>query len=155
AFNPVGFGFSSLPDGFNPLDEPCNASLPPFESDGSCKTSAGCDSRQGLPANQSMDQQGSNAYLNPFDANGERISDHNGPLENRCPHTSSKRFQIVTDHVAQLQLVVNDALAKTGLNQLHLLGLSFGGPVVGKYLGDIDGRVNAAEGDRYAGETIA
>ena len=154
AFSPLGFGLSALPSGSNPLDDACNASLPAFEPDGTCKSTAGCDSRQGLPASQSMDQQGSNTYLNPIDSNGEHIPGHNGPLEDRCAHTSKTRFQIVTDQVAQLQRVVNDVLSKTGLDKVHLLGASFGGPVVGKYLGDIDGKLNGVGEDRYAGETM-
>jgi len=122
----LGFGFSSLLGVPNPLDNPCNASLPQctVAPGAICTPTAQCDCRQGLPATQSMDQQGSTRYLFPQ------------PLDARCSHTTNARFQRVTDQVAQLELVVDDALAKTGLEQVHLLGISFGGPVVGKYLGD-------------------
>ena len=129
----LGFGFSSLPSGSNPLDDPCNASLPQCTAaqydcsqctPTSCSPPAGVCDCQGLPATQTMNQQGSTRYLNP------------NPLAQRCEHTSNTRFQRVTDQVAQLDLIVDDALAKTGLPKVHLLGLSFGGPVVGKYLGD-------------------
>src|SRR5712691_9634291 len=134
AANHLGFGFSALPDEFNPLNNACNASLPQCTAQQyncsqctptSCSPPAGVCDCQGMPAIQTMDQQGSTRYLNP------------NPLTARCPtHTSNTRFQRVTDQVAQLDLIVNDALAKTGLAKVHLLGLSFGGPVIGKYLGD-------------------
>jgi alpha-beta hydrolase superfamily lysophospholipase len=123
----LGFGLSSLLSGTNPLADPCNASLPQCAvlPGATCKAIEGvCDCRQGLPVTQSMDQQGSPRYLKP------------NPLTARCRHSSNTRFQLVTDHVAQLDLVVNDALTKTGLGKVHVLGTSFGGPVVGKYLGD-------------------
>jgi len=136
AANHLGLGFSSLPSGSNPLNEPCNASLPQCTAQQyncsqctptSCSPPAGVCDCQGLPAIQTMDQQGlqgSRRYLNP------------NPLTAPCPHKSNTRFQRVTDQVVQLDLIVDDALAKTGLAKVHLLGYSFGGPVVGKYLGD-------------------
>jgi hypothetical protein len=84
-----------------------------------------------------MDQQGSTRYLNPK------------PLAARCPHTSNTRFQRVTNQVAELDLIVNDALVKTGLDKVHLLGYSNGGPVVGKYLGDDASRQTKVAGVRF------
>ena len=133
AANHLGLGFSALPNESNLLNNACNASLPQCTAQQyncsqctptSCLPPAGICDCQGLPAIQTMDQQDSKRYLNP------------NPLAASCPHTSNTRFQRVTDQVAQLDLIVDDALAKTGLAKVHLLGLSFGGPVIGKYLGD-------------------
>lgn len=123
AANHLGFGFSEIRND-NPLDNECNASLPQCGLiGGTCTPIPGVCDCQGQPA-QRMDQQGSTRYLNP------------NPLIARCPHTINTRFERVTNQVEELDLVVDDALAKTGLAQVHLLGYSNGGHTVGKYLGD-------------------
>ena len=126
AANHLGFGLSAI-QGNNPLDEPCNASLPQcaVPIGGTCSPLSGVCDCEGLPARmQRMDQQGSTSYLNP------------NPRIDRCKHTSNTRFERVTNQVSELDLVIDDALAKTGLAKVHLLGLSNGGHTVGKYLGD-------------------
>jgi pimeloyl-ACP methyl ester carboxylesterase len=124
AANHLGFGRSAIVSGPNPLDEPCNASLPLCQSSPCAPNPGVCDCAPGLPPNYKRDQQGSADYLRP------------NPLHDRCAHTSSIHFQVVTDQVRQLALVVDYALAKTGREKVHLLGSSLGGPTVGKYLGD-------------------
>ena len=128
AVNFLGFGFSALKNG-NPLDEPCNASLPPCSvpPGGSCTPTATCDCQNTTLLTQNkMDQQGSTRYLNP------------NPLTARCAHLNDikKHFDRVTNEGAQLDVVIDDVLAKTGLERAHLLGYSAGGHAVGKYLGD-------------------
>lgn len=135
AANHLGFGFSSfielpeLTDGHDPMEDPCNASLPlcnPVVD--ACSPIAGVCDCPGPPApGLRIDQQGSTRYLNP------------NPLNGRCGHQSNTRFQRVTNQVAQLDLVIEDALAKTGVEKVHLLALSAGGAPVGKYLGDVPG----------------
>jgi hypothetical protein len=52
AANHLGLGFSSLPSESNPLDDPCNASLPqcPVAADGTCTPIAGeCPRRAAEP----------------------------------------------------------------------------------------------------------
>jgi len=128
----LGFGLSSLADeSADPMAEPCNASLPQcaVQPGQACVPVDGaCDCQDPPPAApQRMDQQGASRYLGSH------------PLSARCAHTGEgghTRFQRVTNQVAQVALVVDDARAKTGLDKVHLLGLSVGGHTVGKYLGD-------------------
>jgi pimeloyl-ACP methyl ester carboxylesterase len=133
-FNHLGFGFSAILND-NPLENPCNASLPEcaVPPGGTCTPSASCDCRGGLGPNYKTDQQGSLAYLNP------------NPLAGRCAHTSSTSFETVTQQVEQLDLVVKDVLTRTRLEKAYLLGLSLGGSVMGKYLGvDVSHQDNVA-----------
>jgi pimeloyl-ACP methyl ester carboxylesterase len=130
----LGFGLSSLADESSvpdPLAEPCNASLPQcrVQPGQACVPADGvCDCQDPPPAApQRMNQQGDPRYLGSH------------PLNALCAHEGEgghTRFQRVTNQVAQLSLVVDDARAKTGLEKVHLLGLSVGGHTVGKYLGD-------------------
>jgi len=127
AVNQLGFGRSALSGDPDPLTNACNASLRqcPVPLNGTCTPIPGKCDCQGQPATQRMDQQGSPRYLNP------------NPLIERCgQHTSNTRFERVTDQAAELDLVIDDAMAKSGLAKVHLLGLSTGGHTVGKYLGD-------------------
>src|SRR5204863_446530 len=123
AINFLGYGKSALKNS-NPLDESCNASLPPCSViGGSCTPTATCDCQSTtLLAQNKMDQQGSTRYLN----------------QARCAHFNDikKHFDRVTNEGAQLDVVIDDVLAKTGLERAHLLGYSNGGHAVGKYLGD-------------------
>ena len=125
AVNFLGFGFSSLLSG-NPLENPCNASLPLCSTSATCTPVPGvCDCQNpAILAQNKADQQGSTRYLNP------------NPLKERCAHSTNKHFDRVTNQETQLDIIVDDVLTKTGLDKVHLLGYSAGGPPVGKYLGD-------------------
>lgn len=145
----LGFGSSRIvDDAFDPMLDACNASLRECTLAGQvCAPAPGevpgvnCDC-QGLPRAQRMDQQGSPRHLNP------------SPLAARCAHKSPRNFQWVTDQVEQVRLVVGDALARTGLVKVHLLGYSFGGPVVGKYLGDDPRRQSEVAGVVFLASTF-
>jgi pimeloyl-ACP methyl ester carboxylesterase len=78
------------------------------------------------------DQQGSTRYLNP------------NPLTSRCLHTSNYRFTTTATLVQDVDAVVNDALSKSGLSKVNLLGYSAGGIDVGNYLGEANDTVRAA-----------
>jgi alpha-beta hydrolase superfamily lysophospholipase len=122
--NNLGFGHSAIVSGSNPLDDPCNASLPvcPEPCPPVTERAGVCDCASTLNALYKRDQQRN--YLRP------------NPLHEYCAHTSSTHFQVVTDQVEQLSLVVDHALRSTGFDRVHLLGYSLGGSTVGKYLGD-------------------
>jgi alpha-beta hydrolase superfamily lysophospholipase len=132
--NHLGFGSSQILHD-NPLDDPCNASLPQCALvAGTCTAVPGvCDCQRGQLTAR-MDQQGSMSYLNP------------NPLGARCPHTINTRFQLVTDQEEQLDWIVNDVLKKTGLEKIYLLGSSLGGSTIGRYLG-----VDVSHQDKIAG----
>ena len=125
AVNFLGFGFSSILSG-NPLENPCNASLPLCSTSATCTAVPGvCDCQNAaILAQNKADQQGATRYLNP------------NPLAARCAHSTNKHFDRVTNQETQLDIIVDDVLTKTGLDKVHLLGYSAGGPPVGKYLGD-------------------
>jgi alpha-beta hydrolase superfamily lysophospholipase len=135
----LGFGLSSLPSGSNPLEDACNASLPQCKV---CPRQPGdlCDCRPSTGINAAFyksDQQGS-------DGSGRYL--HPNPLPTPCAHTSSTHFQTVADEVAQLGLVVEDALERSGVPRVHLLGSAVGGSIIGKYLGDDPAHENKVEG---------
>ena len=128
AVNTLGYGFSELISGLdNPLNDPCNASLPlcPFPGNVACRPTPGvCDCGA---SGFLMDQQGSGRYLNP------------NPLTSRCQdHTIAgrTRFQRITNQVADIDRAVDFARNTTGFAQVSLLGYSTGGAVVGGYLDD-------------------
>ena len=127
-FNHLGFGHSAFVSGWNPLDDPCNASLPQCSA-AQCASGpiAGVCDCSSLNPLYKRDQQGSTAYLRP------------NPLPAYCPHTSSVNFQFITHQLEQLDLVVDYARAETGLEKIHLLAWSLGGSTIGKYLGEYPG----------------
>jgi alpha-tubulin suppressor-like RCC1 family protein/pimeloyl-ACP methyl ester carboxylesterase len=136
AMNHLGFGRSS---GFGAMDNACNASLPSCTAIGqTCPPQPGvlCDCGFGP---QSIDQQGA---VDPLSGLGRWLNPN--PLATRCAHTTTTRFINTTTMVASLDAVIDDALAKTGLPKVNLLGYSAGGPDVINYLGDSNGTVRAA-----------
>jgi alpha-tubulin suppressor-like RCC1 family protein/alpha-beta hydrolase superfamily lysophospholipase len=131
--NHLGFGRSS---GFTAMSDACNGSLPACLGIGqTCPPPVGvlCDCGP-VPTfgTNDQNQQGSTRYLNP------------NPLSALCPHTTNTRFISTTTMVADVDAVVNDALARTGLPKVNLLGYSAGGIDVGNYLGDPDPVARAA-----------
>jgi alpha-tubulin suppressor-like RCC1 family protein/pimeloyl-ACP methyl ester carboxylesterase len=133
AMNHLGMGRSS---GLGVMDNSCNASLPSCTSLGqTCPPPNGvlCDCGP-VPTFgiNDQDQQGSTRYLNP------------NPLSSRCAHSFNTRFTRTTAMVAEVDVAVDDALAKTGLSKVNILGYSAGGVDVGNYLGDANATVRAA-----------
>jgi alpha-tubulin suppressor-like RCC1 family protein/pimeloyl-ACP methyl ester carboxylesterase len=132
-FNHLGMGRSS---GLGVMNDACNASLPACTSIGqTCPPPPGVLCDCGPTAtfrNTDIDQQGSTRYLNP------------NPLASRCAHTFNTRFTRTAAMVDSLDAAVDDALSKSGLSQLTLLGYSAGGIDVGNYLGDANATVRAA-----------
>ncbi|MFD9355701.1 alpha/beta fold hydrolase [Streptomyces sp. NPDC060031] len=115
----LGYGLSTrFQDG---LDDPGNASLRPYEADGSCTHPEGCD-RTHNPVFP-LDQQGSLLLTNPL--GGERIA-----------HSSSARFARTDVWVRDIRQVVDDAVARakpTG-GKVTLIGYSLGGVHVARAL---------------------
>jgi Lysophospholipase len=127
AANHLGFGLSKIVDD-DPLEQSCNASLPKCTvlPGATCSPVSGQCDCEGLPLGQNkLGQQLSTDYLNPNPLGG-----------GQCAHTTNTRFARVTNQVSELDLVIDDARAKSGFEKVHLLGYSNGGVPVGKYLGD-------------------
>lgn len=107
----LGYGRSTrFADG---LDDPGNASLRPYNTDGSCSHPEGCD-RAHLPIFP-LDQQGSLLLNNPLD--GERLA-----------HSSGERFARTDVFVRDLMQVVDHAIqrARPSDGKVSLIGWSFG-----------------------------
>lgn len=115
----LGYGRSTrFPDG---LDDPGNASLRPYEADGSCRYPEGCD-RTHNPIFP-LDQQGRLLLTNPL--GGERR-----------PHSSHTRFARTDVWVRDIRQVIDHAIARarpTG-GKVTLVGYSLGGVHVGRTL---------------------
>jgi alpha-tubulin suppressor-like RCC1 family protein/pimeloyl-ACP methyl ester carboxylesterase len=132
-FNHLGMGRSS---GFTAMSNACNGSLPACLDIGqTCPPPVGvlCDCGP-VPTFGVNDknQQGSTRYLNP------------NPRNALCSHTTSTRFTTTNTLVQDVDAEVNDALAKSGLSKVTLLGYSAGGIDVGNYLGVADDPTRAA-----------
>jgi alpha-tubulin suppressor-like RCC1 family protein/alpha-beta hydrolase superfamily lysophospholipase len=133
AMNHLGYGLSS---GLGVMNDACNASLPLCTDIGqTCPPPTGvlCDCGP-VPTFGVNDrnQQGSTRYLNP------------NPLTSLCAHTTNTRLNSTTTLVADVDAVVDDALAKTGLAKVNILGYSAGGIDVGNWLGEADDTTRAA-----------
>jgi pimeloyl-ACP methyl ester carboxylesterase len=133
AFNHLGMGRSS---GFTAMTDACNASLPACVDIGqTCPPPAGVLCDCGPPPTfgvNDRNQQGSTRYLNP------------NPLTALCAHTTNTRFTSTDTMVRDLDAAIDDALSKTGLSKVTLLGYSAGGIDVGNYLGTADDTARAA-----------
>ncbi|HEY3556556.1 MAG TPA: alpha/beta fold hydrolase [Kribbella sp.] len=107
----LGYGRSTrFADG---LDDPANASLRPYNADGSCSHAEGCD-RAHLPIFP-LDQQGTLLVNNPLD--GQRHA-----------HSTSERFARTDVFVRDIRQVINYAIAraKPSDGKVTLIGWSFG-----------------------------
>jgi alpha-beta hydrolase superfamily lysophospholipase len=133
AFNHLGMGRSS---GFTAMSDACNAALPACLDIGqTCPPPVGVLCDCGPPPTfgvNDKNQQGSTRYLNP------------NPLTALCAHTTNTRFTNTTTMVADVDAAVDDALSKSGLSKVSLLGYSAGGIDVGNYLGTADNTARAA-----------
>jgi pimeloyl-ACP methyl ester carboxylesterase len=133
----LGYGHSTRFD--EGLDDPGNASLPAFNTDGICSTSPqvpACD-RTHNPVFQ-LDQQGKPEllYVNPL-------------AGQRRPHSSNERFARTDVWVRDIRQVIDDAIARAQPTdgKVTLLGYSLGAMRVGRALyaakfPEIVGKVN-------------
>lgn len=115
----LGYGRSTQFD--DGLNDPGNASLRPFNADGTCSHPEGCD-RTPNPVFP-LDQQGTLILTNPLD--GERR-----------PHSSNVRFARTDAWVRDIRQVIDYAIAraKPTDGKVTLLGYSLGGVHVGRTL---------------------
>lgn len=116
--NLIGFGRSTHFG--NGLNDPGNASLRPYNTDGSCPHPEGCD-RTHVPF--PLDQQGTLLLTNPL--GGERRA-----------HSSNVRFARVDTFVRDIRQVIDDAIARSKPTdgKVTLLGWSFGGQLAARTL---------------------
>ncbi|MFD7626311.1 hypothetical protein ACFV7Q_09720 [Streptomyces sp. NPDC059851] len=104
------------------LDDPGNASLRPFNVDGSCSWPEGCD-RTHLPAVFPLDRQGELLLTNPLGGQ-------------RRPHSSNVRFARTDVWVRDIRQVIDDAIARAQPTdgKVTLIGYSLGAERVGRTL---------------------
>ncbi|WP_166663250.1 alpha/beta fold hydrolase [Streptomyces sp. KS 21] len=114
----IGFGRSTHFE--NGLNDPGNASLRPYNADGTCPHPEGCD-RTHVPF--PLDQQGTLLLTNPL--GGERRA-----------HSSNVRFARVDTFVRDIRQVIDDAIARSKPTdgKVTLLGWSFGGQLAARTL---------------------
>jgi pimeloyl-ACP methyl ester carboxylesterase len=119
-FVPNLLGYSPTTTFDEGLNDPGNASLRPYETDGSCRYAEGCD-RTSIPF--SLDQQGSLLLTNPL--GGQRRA-----------HSSNVRFVRMDVWVRDIRQVIDDAIAQAqpADGKVTLIGYSFGGARVGRAL---------------------
>ncbi|MEV0112292.1 hypothetical protein AB0H77_03400 [Streptomyces sp. NPDC050844] len=116
----LGYGHSTrFDDGPN---DPGNASLRPYNADGSCSHPEGCD-RTHNPAAFALDQQGALLLTNP-------------PAGQRRPHSSQHRFARVDTFVRDIRQTIDDAItrAQPTDGKVTLIGYSLGAQHVGRTL---------------------
>jgi pimeloyl-ACP methyl ester carboxylesterase len=116
----LGYGRSTRFD--NGLNDPCNASLPPYNTNGSCSFAEGCDKS----FNQvifPLDQQAKALVVNPL-------------AGQRCAHSSNYRFARIDVWADDVTRVINDAIesAQPDNNKVVLVGDSLGGVTVARTL---------------------
>jgi pimeloyl-ACP methyl ester carboxylesterase len=120
----LGFGRSTRFE--NGLDDPGNASLPPYSADGSCAFPEGCD-RTLVERLNPLDQQGQRnptlLWVNPLG-------------EQRSAHSSNFRFARTDVWVRDIDQVIDDAIerAQPRGGKVALVGYSLGGQHVGRTL---------------------
>ncbi|WP_328868715.1 lysophospholipase [Streptomyces sp. NBC_00287] len=122
-FAPTLLGYGRSTRFENGLDDPGNASLRPFNADGSCSWPEGCD-RTHTPVFP-LDQQGTPTLLltNPLDGQ-------------RRPHSSNVRFARVDTFVRDIRQVIDDAIARAQPTdgKVTLIGYSAGGQHIARTL---------------------
>ncbi|MFF7725454.1 alpha/beta fold hydrolase [Streptomyces sp. NPDC008001] len=121
SFAPSLLGYGQSTRFANGLDDPHNASLRAYNTDGSCAFPEGCD-RTHNPVFP-LDDQGKKLATNPF-------------AGQRFPHSSKVRFATTDTWVRDVRQVIDDAIAKAGPTdgKVTLLGYSLGGNRVGRTL---------------------
>ena len=120
-FAPSLLGYGHSTHFASGLDDPGNASLRPYEADGTtCLHSEGCD-RTHNPVFR-LDQQGTLLIPNP--------------LADRRAHTSNVRFARTDVWVRDIRQVIDDAIARAQLTngKVTLVGYSLGAQHVGRTL---------------------
>ncbi|MFE9694904.1 alpha/beta fold hydrolase [Micromonospora sp. NPDC005806] len=107
------------------LNDPGNASLPAYNTDGTCSYHEGCDrTHLGLfPLDQQGPMQDPTLFTNPL--GGQRRA-----------HSSNVRFARVDTFVRDIRQVINDAIAQAQPSdgKVTLVGYSAGGQFVGRTL---------------------
>ncbi|MCX4671605.1 alpha/beta hydrolase [Streptomyces sp. NBC_01381] len=116
----LGYGRSTRFD--EGLNDPGNASLRPYNADGSCSHPEGCD-RTHNPAAFALDQQGALLLTNPL-------------AGQRRPHSSQHRFARVDTFVRDIRQTIDDAItrAQPTDGKVTLVGYSLGAQHVGRTL---------------------
>ncbi|MBW5486016.1 alpha/beta fold hydrolase [Streptomyces bambusae] len=116
----IGYGRSTHFE--NGLDDPGNASLRPYEADGTCAHPEGCD-RTHVAIAFPLDQQGTHLLTNPLGGQ-------------RRPHSSNVRFARVDTFVRDIRQVIDDAItrARPTDGKVTLIGYSAGGQHVARTL---------------------
>ncbi len=116
----LGYGKSTRFD--KGLDDPGNASLRPYQADGTCPYPEGCD-RTLIPGINPLDQQGTMLFVNPLN-------------RQRRAHSSNYRFARTDVWVRDIDQVIDDAirLARPTDGKVVLVGYSLGGQHVGRAL---------------------
>jgi pimeloyl-ACP methyl ester carboxylesterase len=116
----LGYGRSTRFD--NGLNDPCNASLPPYNADGSCSFAEGCD-RSSNPGIFPLNQQTSSLGVNPL-------------AGQRCAHSSVYRFARIDVWADDVIRVIDDVIerAQPDNNKVVLVGNSLGGVSVARAL---------------------
>ncbi|MFG2057582.1 alpha/beta fold hydrolase [Micromonospora sp. NPDC048930] len=119
--NLLGYGRSTRFD--HGLNDPGNASLRPYESDGTCLYAEGCD-RTHVPAFP-LDQQGTPTLLFTNPLGGQRRA-----------HSSHLRFARVDTFVRDIRQVIDDAIARAQPSdgKVTLVGYSAGGQHIARTL---------------------
>jgi pimeloyl-ACP methyl ester carboxylesterase len=127
----LGYGLSTrFEEG---LDDPCNASLPPYNPDGTCTFVEGCD-RSSNPGIFPLSQQTryfGDGLLPAMDGLGVN------PLGGeRCAHSSPYRFARIDVWVRDIIQVIDDSIEKAQPrgSKVVLLGYSLGGEHVARTL---------------------
>jgi pimeloyl-ACP methyl ester carboxylesterase len=116
----LGYGRSTRFD--NGLNDPCNASLPAYNADGSCSFAEGCD-RSSNPGIMPFNQQTSALGVNPL-------------AGQRCAHSSGYRFARMDVWAHDVHRVIDDVIerAQPDNHKVVLLGHSLGGVRVARAL---------------------
>jgi pimeloyl-ACP methyl ester carboxylesterase len=116
----LGYGRSTRFD--NGLDDPCNASLPAYNADGSCSFAEGCD-RSFFTGIFPLNQQTTALGVNPL-------------AGRRCAHSSGFRFARTDVWADDVIRVIDDAiaLAQPDNGKVVLVGNSLGGVSVARAL---------------------
>jgi pimeloyl-ACP methyl ester carboxylesterase len=116
----LGYGRSTRFD--NGLNDPCNASLPAYNADGSCSFAEGCD-RSSNTVIFPLNQQTTALGVNPL-------------AGRRCAHSSGYRFARIDVWARDVIQVINDAIerARPDNDKVVLVGDSLGGVTVARTL---------------------
>ncbi|MEU3353419.1 alpha/beta fold hydrolase [Streptomyces sp. NPDC037389] len=115
----LGYGYSTRFD--HGLDDPHNASLTPYNGDGTCPEPSGlCDRTHNS--------------IFPLKQQAEKLKPN--PLDKLYPHSSKVRFANIDTWVRDIRQAIDDAVAKAKPTdgKVTLVGYSLGGPRVGRTL---------------------